>query len=241
MLIAICDDDKRERDRIEQYITDFRSNVPSFSFDIATFCSGEELICAYNEGACFDFLFLDIQMKDIDGIQAAQEIRKVNKYAIIFFISGFTQYVSAAFALNAFQFLIKPVKKEAFDREFRRALKKHLLTHKKYIIDLNQRAIVLEIKDILYIESTDHSVIVHSERGQYTKHGKLSDEEKKLVSFGFVRTHQSFLVNMAYIAEITQTDVILSNGIKVMVSRRKRAEVMGCYNRYMTGFSIWTD
>jgi len=239
MRIAICDDDKQDREKIRQYVMEHGNNIPSVSFDISTYSSGEELLYAHHDGASFDLLFLDINMKDINGIEAALEIRKVNKYTLIFFISGFTQYVSAAFALNAFQFLIKPVKKDSFEREFRRALKKYLMTCKKYVIESNQRATTLEIKDILYIECSDHKIIVHIEHHIYEKYGKLNDEEVSLAPFGFLRTNQSYLVNMAYISEITQTDVILTNGEQIAISRRKRTDVMCHYNRYMLGLAIW--
>jgi len=238
MRIAICDDEKRERESIAQYIAAYRNAHPAVPFEISAFSCGEELLAAYHEAKDFDFLFLDIQMKDIDGIQTAKEIRKTNKHAIIFFITGFTQYVSAAFTLNAFQFLLKPVKKEAFDREFGRALKQYFMEHQKYIIEIDSRTVALEIKDIVFLNSSDHYITIRTEQGKHIKRGKLNDEEKTLTPYGFVRTHNSFLVNMAYIFEITQKEVILKNGSRAALSARKRADVIDSFNSFLVGCAV---
>ncbi|MCL2081945.1 MAG: LytTR family DNA-binding domain-containing protein [Oscillospiraceae bacterium] len=234
MRIAVCDDEKACRDIIVGHIQGIELN--GLTMDITEFSSGEELISAFHNGASFDFLFLDIQMGDINGIQAANEIRSKNKNTVIFFISGFTNYVSCAFALNAFQFLIKPIRIDVLDNEFRRALKKYLMERVKYTIELsNSDVVCLEIKDITYVESSDHHIVVHTEKGKYIKRERLNDTEKFLAPYGFVRTHQSFLVNMAHIFEITQKDIILKNNTCVMVSRRKRQDVICCFNKFMAG------
>ena len=238
MKIAICDDDAVERSIIKQYIETHHENNPSLKLDIHTFESGEELIATYKNGTVFDFLFLDIQMGGIDGIKTAQEVKRANKHAIIFFVTGFARYVTAAFALEAFQFILKPINKDAFDHEFRRALKKYYVQYKKYVIESKSSTTALEIKDIVYMESSDHYVNIHTEKSKYTKRGKLDVEEKALTSYGFVRTHQRYLVNMAYIFEITQTEVILKNGSHAQVSTRKRSEVMDSYNIYLAGYTI---
>ncbi|MDR1156875.1 MAG: LytTR family DNA-binding domain-containing protein [Oscillospiraceae bacterium] len=241
MRIAICDDDQRERDTVERLVLGYEKTYPEVPFHISAFDSGEALLAVYRDGTNFDMLFLDIQMKDIDGIQTAQEIRKTNQHAIIFFITGFTQYISAAFTLNAFQFIVKPVKKDMFDREFRRALKKHFMGHKKYIVESDARTIALEIKDIVYMESLDHYIAVHTERNEYIKRGQLNGEEKALVPYGFVRTHRKYLVNMAYIFEITQNDMVLKSGDHLQLSARKHSEVMNSFNHFLAGHSLCSD
>jgi len=236
--IAICDDDQRERETITQYVLGYKDKYPKIHYQVSVFSSGEELLAVYRDGTKFDILFLDIQMKDIDGIQAAQEIRETNKHAIIFFITGFTQYISAAFTLNAFQFIVKPVNRDIFYREFHRAMNKHFVERKKYVIESDSKTIVQEIKDVFYLESLDHYVFVHTEQNKYMKRGKLNDEEKALVPYGFIRTHHKYLVNMSFISEITHDHVVLTNGNRLNLSTRKRPEVMSCFNNYLAGISL---
>lgn len=236
MRIAICDDEELQRKNIASFIEPYRGDYPAMT--VSEFCCGEDLLAAMGVGQSFDFYFLDIQMREIDGIQTAQEIRMNNSHAILFFITGFMQYVSAAFTLGAFQFLVKPVKREAFDREFRRAVLKHLMDHQKYVVESKSRVVTLEIKDITYLESSKHLLIIHTGQGEFVKPGKLNDEEAKLRPYGFVRTHHGFLVNMAFVFEILQEDIILKDGSKVMISTRKRADVLQSYNHYLAGCAL---
>jgi DNA-binding LytR/AlgR family response regulator len=233
MRIAICDDEQQQREMIAGYLQPYKKIFANLS--VEQFDCGEALLASLAAGQVFDFYFLDIQMKDINGIQTGQEIRKHSQHAILFFITSFTRYVSAAFTLNAFQFLVKPVKQESFDREFRRAVNKYLTAHKKYPIENKSRIITLEIQDLVYLESSAHHIIVYTDANEYIKPGKLNDEEKSLSPYGFVRTHQGFLVNMAYIFEIGQENILLTNGSTAMVSIRKRTEVLQKYNKYLTG------
>ena len=57
--------------------------------------------------------------------------------------------------------------------------------------------------------------------------------QKTLSSYNFIRTHQGFLVNMDYIRRFTQTDVILLDGTKVMISVRKRADALRMFDNFL--------
>jgi DNA-binding LytR/AlgR family response regulator len=167
--IAVCDDDKRERDTIEQYISEQKALYPEVQMDVSSFGSGEDLLAACRDKTRFDLLFLDIQ---------------------------------------------------------------------KYIIENESQTVVLEIKDIVYIESDDHYMHIYTEEKEYLKRGNLNDEEKALAPYGFVRIHRKCLVNMAFVFEVTQNLVTLKNGSPLKLSARKRGEVMSCLNQFLAGCSI---
>ena len=236
MRVAICEDEEYQRNTIIQFIMNHTIQYPGIT--VSAFTCGEDLLSAYEHGDSFDLIFLDIQMKDMNGIATAYEIRKKSRHAILFFITGHTQYVSAAFALSAFQFLIKPVRQDTFDREFKRAVNKYHRDRQKYVINTKASTMTLEIKDIHFMEIRDHRIVIHSETQEYIKSGKLNDEEKKMRPYGFIRTHQSYLVNMAYIRVITEKDVIMTNGKQAAVSARKRAEVLAAFNQYLAGYAL---
>jgi DNA-binding LytR/AlgR family response regulator len=238
MKIAICDDEEQQQNIIKQYILNHKDTYPSIC--ISVFSSGEELLTSVKQGSTFDFLFLDIQMKKINGLQTAQEIRKTNKYAIILFITSFSfiQYFNAAFALNTFQYLVKPVKQDMFDREFQRAVNQYQLERKKYIVRSKPNIIALEVKDIVYLEIFKRNMLIYTKTKSYEKTGKIAEEEKKLTPYGFVRTHHSYLVNMAYISEIAEKDVVMTNGVKVMLSTRKRKDVLEKFIQFTARYSL---
>lgn len=236
MKIAICDDEKFYRDEIIKNLERYKEDYPEM--DILQFTCGEDLIASYNNGQNFDFLFLDIQMKDIDGVQTAQEIRKWDKYVILFFITSYVNFVSATFRVGAFQFLIKPIDERDFKEDFDRAIKQHKINHFKYIVRYKESTITLEVKDVIYIEALNRHLFVVDKSNRYECIGKLKEEEKKLSSYGFVRCHQGFLVNMAYIKLIEKTFIVLKDGSQIPVSKRLRPSVMDVFNKYIARYSI---
>jgi len=231
--IAICEDDNQQQDTIKQYVREHREYDPSM--EIFVFSSGEELLSAYAEGEQYDFLFLDIQMKEINGIEVAQEIRKSNDNIIIFFTTGFTEYISEAFAVDAFQFLHKPIRQELFHREFSRALKKYYTQSKCYMIDEKSKVVSLELKEIFCLEVLGRQIIIHTTSGTYEKTGKMETEEFLLQPYGFVRVHRAYLVNMEHIVALNKDTVTLRNQIEVTMSPRRRTEVLNQYNQFRAG------
>ncbi len=231
MNIAICDDELLQRQNIKKYIELNKIVEPS---EVFLFSSGEEIIPTLRYGRSYDIVFLDIQMKKINGIQTADVIHKYNESTIIIFISSYVQYVSEAFRLHAFQFLIKPVNQGDFDLEFERAVRQYYSQHKKYVISSKDSAVALNIKDIVYVEGYQrHLNIVTRDGGQYLDTGKVDDAEKKLAPLGFIRTHQGFLVNMDFIKDIREKDILTTTGMTVEMSVRKKSFVLKQFNRYL--------
>ena len=234
MRIAICDDDRAQRELLEQYVSKYFTAYPKMR--ITKYSSGEELLVGVKQKK-IDILFLDIEMTGINGVETAIKIRESDNDLIIIFITGYVNYVSDAFRTNAFQFLVKPVNKELFDKEFIRAIKKLQTNHHSYVINQKSGTTSLEVAEIIYIESNNREVYIYTKDKKHTKLGKIGDEEVALANYGFVRCHQGFLVNMKYILDVEKTDIVLKNGVKVMMSVRKRSEVIAKLNKYLTGVS----
>lgn len=236
MRIAICDDEKFYRDKVKENLDTYKKDYPEI--EILEFNCGEDLISFYNIGEKFDFLFLDIQMKDIDGVQTAQEIRKLDNHVIIFFITSYINFVSATFRVGAFQFLIKPINESDFKKDFDRAIEQHKVNHCKYIVKYKDSTTTLEIKDIIYIEALNRHLFVFDGVNRYEYVGKLKEEEKKLSPYGFVRCHQGFLVNIAYIKLINRTSIVLKNGNEIPVSKGLKSNLMDYFNKYIGRYSV---
>ena len=236
MRIAICDDEKFYREKVKENLDTYKKEYPEI--EILEFNCGEDLIAFYNIGEKFDFLFLDIQMKDIDGVQTAQEIRKWDNHVIIFFITSHVSFVSATFRVGAFQFLTKPINETDFKKDFDRAIEQHKINHYKYIVKYKDSTVKLEIKNIIYIEAINRHLFVVDKANRYECIGKLRDEEKKLSSYGFVRCHQGFLVNIAYIKLVNKTSIVLKNGNEIPVSKGLRSNLMDYFNKYIARYSV---
>ena len=233
MKIAICDDEKVFVDMLVEYITPYKETYPSI--DVTTYFSGEEILEAYSEGEKVDIIFFDIKMAQIDGITVAQKIRIEDENVIIFFATSHTDFVPEAFRLGAFQFFSKPVKKEDFDKDFERAIKKYELSKKVYEVKFKNETYVFFYQDIYYIESIGRHLELCDGNSKVKYIGNISELEKTFEKYNFVRCHQSFIVNMRYIKGVGKEELFLTNGESIPISRRMRIKVLDKFNKYIAG------
>lgn len=236
MRIAICDDEEIHRDAVEKLLM---ANMDTNIHIVwESFRSGEELLRRCREGASFDIVFLDIEMGEMTGLEAAEELFSHNKDTIVFFVTSHINYVSDTFRLNAFQFLIKPVDPEVFKQDFERAIRTYVAKHKNYLIKWRDKQTHLEYKDIIFIETKGKHILIHTQKKSYECVGKISEEAKRLKNFGFVQTHQSYLINVAYMKSIEKTEVVLFDGRRLLLSRQRRKETVHAFNKFLIGHHI---
>ena len=231
MKICICDDDNNIHDIIKSYISNL--TTCDFQIDIDDVFSAENLIVQYQKNHIYDIVFLDIEMGNINGIEAAKAIRKNNSKTIIIFISNFPHYVFDSFSVEALHFIVKPISKTEFENVFVRALHKYKTLNSTISLKWQSERYVIKIGSIKYIEGYKRHITIYATDGTYEALGKIPDLLKELSPHGFIRTHQGFLVNMDYIKRFDPTDVVLFDGTKVMISVRKRAEALQAFDKYL--------
>ena len=95
-----------------------------YKLELEVYSSGEELICGYEEGNRFDLIYLDIEMKGIDGIETARWIREQHYHMILIYVSSYDTYLKQLFEVEPFRFLQKPVSLEAFEEVFLKAVQR---------------------------------------------------------------------------------------------------------------------
>ncbi len=111
MIILVVDD---ERPALEMLIGKLEEVVPEAQ--IIGFRKETELL-EYIENNDFDVVFLDIQLKNMSGIQVAEKIKEYKPQANIVFVTGYSEYMSEAFALHASGYVLKPPSSEAVLKE----------------------------------------------------------------------------------------------------------------------------
>jgi len=104
---VIIDDDPLLIELVEAYIND----TPELAL-AGSFYNASEAIQVLSGEQKIDFLFLDIKMDGISGIEAAVKLRDIVKYLI--FITAYSQYAMEAHQVNADQYLLKPVDYKKF-------------------------------------------------------------------------------------------------------------------------------
>ncbi len=215
--ILICDDEKPFLDRLANKITVYLENR-EIPFQMAAFCSGEELL-KHNEDRLFDIAFLDISMNAVSGMDAAEYLRDRNRKICIVFVTGYMDYVLEGYKVGAFRYLVK----ESLEISFEECLEAVL---KKFHIDTDE---------ICLVESRGHKLLFLAVDGKHvigTMNRKLTDVEGLLGGHGFLRVHQSYMVNMKYIVNIASYRLELEPDIILHVPRNRYPYVKREYAIY---------
>lgn len=236
MNIAICDDEHEQIKLIKNYLQRFFGCDTTVNID--TYDNSTALMKAISNGKLYEMLFLDIEIGRYNGTDVAFEIRKQDKRMVIFFISSYPQYVSRAFRVEAFQFLVKPVDEEELFEEVKRALNKLEESDYRYCISTKDQLFSLRPDEIIYIETYRRLLHIQTLERKITIYGSLNDEEKRLAPYGFLRVHQGFLVNMKHIVSIGEGKIQCTQDFSVPVSVRKLSYVVRQYNLYLSQRSI---
>lgn len=225
MNVVICDDEKYFTDMLEQQIRDYAA-YNDFKLVIHTFLSAKALLSA-DLSDC-DALFLDIDMPETTGLEAARMIRVNYPDLILVFITGWIEYAPAGYRVNAFRYLLKKNLSEELPVCLDEVRAKMFENAAMITVQTRERTLEIAIKNILYLEGTSHrSVYLHlaKEQKEIECVGKLADYEALLSGSGFLRLQKSYLANMEHIVKIRNYLALMRDGTELKVSERKYAAV----------------
>ncbi len=193
-----------------------------------------------------DLVFLDIQLEDGSAFDLLKEIGEIDFHLI--FITAYNEYAVKAFKFAAIDYLMKPInpqefiaavnqviishEKEDFQLKFDAYLshiKESLTEHKKIILKTAESIHLIKVYDIVRCEADKGYTEFFLRDGKKILVSKgLKDYDVMLSEFGFIRTHQSHLINLDYISSFEKSDggyILMSDGSTVPVSSRKREYV----------------
>ncbi len=218
-LIAICEDEtyllEELRKKAETYL-----KTRHYPAEIRTFTSGEDLL---KEQRPFDLILLDLMLPGINGLETAKRLSSKSR---IIFITSYREYAVDAFEVEAVHYLLKPVTDERLYQAMDRALNRSKQEDDRTMALIKSGSThILPIRDILYCEVFDHRVCIHTAQGNYEYSGTLDMLEGKLDG-RFFRCHRSYLINMSHVVGQEKGTALVSNGNRVLISRRKQAEFM---------------
>ncbi len=226
MKIAVVDDEKVIR---EQICARIEKQMPGEC--PAAYASGEELLAS---GERFDIVFLDIQMDGRNGIETAKCLRKQQEETVLIFVTGIREYVFDALDLYAFQYLLKPLEEKKLAEVLKRAEKEVQKKKEQRGLFIKTRNLTLSQADILYIESKAKKVEIHVAGARESIEIYASMEElHKELGEDFYRCHRAYIVNMAYVAEYSSDSILLTNGDKVYLAKKKYGEFVKAYMWYL--------
>ncbi len=221
--IAVCDDEKKDRDDLEKLIRKYLTTLPEKCI-LRLFESGEQFL---KSGFVPDILFLDIIMHEKDGIQVGAEIKRKNPNVMIIYTTNLNEKMAVAFnQIHSFGYLIKPIaEKELFQMMSDALIQTNHNSDRDTVTFLseNNTSIRLRVKDIYYFEYCDRRVKIFTTEDTYICKEKINDIAKRMEQYGFAMSHQSFVVNLYYVDRISDQMLIMKNGAKVYLAQKRTA------------------
>lgn len=228
--VAIVEDDGAAARELERQLERFgQSSGHSFSVS----CYGEAKNFLQNYQPRYDIIFMDIKMPGLDGMSAAEQLRRVDPVTMLIFVTSMVQYAVQGYDVDAFDFIVKPVNPTAFQMKLKRALRALKLSQgSELALNVGGVTRVLASSAIQYIEVMDHDLTYHTEQGTFSVRGKLSSVEQKLPAASFFRCSVSYLINLRYVTQFTGEQVCVA-GQWLRVSRTKKKELASAVAAYL--------
>ncbi len=215
---------------------------------VAEFFSGTEALL-YLPTLKFDILFLDIELEDMNSFEMLQKLPYRDLHII--FITSFDKYAVQAFKVHAVDYLMKPVDGVELSKAIERAMAQIIDNERRlglisdYSFQKNNKILVTEhneyklvdVESILYCKADgNYTDLFQLDSGsvemKYTDTHNLKYFEEKLKSFGFIRIHQSFLVNKAHVSKIRKnpSEIIMSNGTVLPIARDRKQDILDMFS-----------
>lgn len=230
--IAIVEDDLTEQQRLlkhlEHYAKDRNEPFQFFLYNNAfDFLSAAE---------SFDIAFLDIMLPHLTGMEAAVKLRRYNSRMIIIFVTTMAQFAIKSYEVDALDYIIKPVTYERLTLKLQKAIR-IIQSNSGGTLTVNdpRGMVTCYTNDILYVEVRGHKLTYHTADHLLSEYGSLSDLEKVLKTYDFMRCNACYLVNPKHIRQVNSKEltVLLSNGEALKISQPRRKGFIHEFTNYL--------
>lgn len=232
--IAICDDEEQEVETMYNIVSQ-KFDKFNAVYKITKCSNGGDLLYEMDEIRAFDLVFLDIELGIDNGIDAADKVKQKNPYCYIIFVSGYDRYYKAAFGVQPFQFLDKPINRLEVERVIDSVANLIVDNNSVYSFEHKWKQYRIPINTILYFISDRRLIELHAKDGSvYRFYRKMSEVEKLIAekSTMFLRVHKSYLINMNYIKVFQSDEITMQDNNVFPISSRKQKEVIEKYMRF---------
>lgn len=234
--IAICDDENYFTEEIKEIISDCMLKK-GLIFEIDTYSSGAKFISLGIGMLQYSIIFLDINMDEVDGIMTAKKIREVSKEVFIVFVTAYVNYTLEGYKVDALRYLLKGGNnfKSSIDECISTIIEKmnYKIVTKKFIFNEGVKEIALD--RLLYVESRLHKLEFHVMEDImkiYTIYDTLNNLEIDLRDNGFLRIHQSYLVNLKYLMSVAKYQAVLTDGTSLVIPKARYTYVKDKFIAY---------
>lgn len=228
--IAIAEDDPGYVRQLKEYL-DRYGREQGEPVEVTVFPDGDELVEGYR--AQFDLILMDVEMPFLDGMTAAEEIRKRDSEVVIIFITNMAQYAIRGYAVDALDYVLKPVSYFAFAQRLERAVARMKRRERKCIvIPMKGGSRKVNLSNLYYVESQGHTLLYHTASGVYPSTGTMKEVEARLTGLHFCRGNNGYLINLEHVDGV-QDGFALVHGERLQLSRPRRAVFLETLTNYL--------
>ncbi|WP_216697218.1 LytR/AlgR family response regulator transcription factor [Anaerostipes faecalis] len=221
--IAICDDAQDFVQHLKTMLNQYADEIGE-EIKVTVYYDGLELIEEYD--TTIDLIFLDIQMNGVDGLKAAEQIRKKDENVGIIFLTSLKQYALEGYKYQAVNYIVKPMKYIRLKVELNRWKEKYRKKNPYIVVRNDNGSFKIDLTTLHYAETYKRNLLLHTDGKDIICYKNMKELEKELEPYGFFRCHTGFLVNMAFVKRVEKLDVELTSGEVVYVSKPKKKEFM---------------
>ena len=230
--IAVVEDDEGSLDRITGFIDRFGAER-GLELRVARFRDGGEILTNYRPG--FDIILLDIEMPNVDGMSAAEDIRRQDEEVVLVFVTNMAKYAVQGYSVGALDFILKPVEYDTFALKLSRAVSRvKSREDAQVLLTTSEGAVRLDTRQIYYVEVQNRILYYHTDQGVYKVRGTMQGAERELEERHFVRCNYWYLVNLRHVSEVRDNVAVVA-GDSLEISRRNRGGFLHALTNYVGG------
>lgn len=230
--IAVCDDEVSAVQNLSDNIKSFMDSK-DLKYTISKFFDSESLLLDISmKNIYFDAVFLDIKMNQMNGMDAAKEIRKANNKTNIIFVTALKEYVFDSFEVDAVNYLVKPIEIQKLQRTLEKLVRLVSSTDDNFIIiHKNSEITKISFSDIMYCEAVNHHIFLYERNNIHEYKSKIDDLEKELTD-DFFRCHRSYIVNLKYVDSYSNGFAYLPSSERIPIAIRRQQAFMKALLHY---------
>lgn len=225
--IAIVDDNKFHQEQLINLLNNY-SWPHSWETDVAVFNSAETFLRELHPGR-FQIIFLDIVMTNINGMEAARQLRQIDPTVVLIFITIEQGYAIDGYEFDAAAYLIKPIQQNKFEHTMQRLERRFQAESILQIPGYNTVYPVLT-DSLLYVEIQNRLLKVHTDTRVLISSMTLEEFKGILPDISrFFECYRGILIHLDRVQQIGRQFVTLDDGSSLPISRRRRANLEQSY------------